>query len=573
MRTTDPGSLALLPHRHHGAPTASLRGRCLPALLLAIALVCKAGTVHAQSHHGSVLGDVDDDGRGDIILAGGVSPGGAPWVTIPVAHATGTTFTVSNDWAPDFARKATEPGAQVVAGDFDGDRHTDVAIIGRASAGLPIAFRTRLGWQEVDRDLAAFTDLARTRAPRTATAVAGDFDGNGCTDIALVGGYFADGRPRDSIAVALANRRGFIDWHVLGADVPKSLCDGTFSAATFSTGDFAIFANQLGAQVVAADFNHDGCSDLALTGGWSPPPTAGAALPPWGSVPVALSDCVRAFSDRNFALNDFPLWATQAGAKAVAGDFDGDGAGDIALTGGFSAEHLPWGSIPVAFSNWDGTFRVTNLPAVEFALYSTQVGAQVIATDLDGDGDDDLALTGGHIPAPDGVIGPSWTTIPIARSNRDGSFTVSNPFVPDFPGYATQGQGASLPATAASYSQARRHQLQVFFENIDDTGRLWKGAMFDREPFTPCDVDTGFYPRHGTCDYKLNAGPIAPLARFILGFGNGGGSWASGTARFIVDGQEVYRRVVDRFWYTRNDWFWIERFDFDYQHGTLRPLP
>jgi hypothetical protein len=57
--------------------------------------------------------------------------------------------------------------------------------------------------------------------------------------------------------------------------------------------------------------------------------------------------------------SSFPAYATQ-GALAVAGDFNHDGYGDIALAGGVvPSTDAPWGSIPVAFSNGDGSFRVT----------------------------------------------------------------------------------------------------------------------------------------------------------------------------------------------------------------------
>jgi hypothetical protein len=51
----------------------------------------------------------------------------------------------------------------------------------------------------------------------------------------------------------------------------------------------------------------------------------------------------------------------------VTGDFDHDGKWDIALTGGDG-----WNTVPVAFSNNDGTFRVTNKSAVsnDFAAFA-----------------------------------------------------------------------------------------------------------------------------------------------------------------------------------------------------------
>jgi len=54
--------------------------------------------------------------------------------------------------------------------------------------------------------------------------------------------------------------------------------------------------------------------------------------------------------------------AAQAGVSILPGDFDNDGRTDIALTGGSG-----WSTLPIAFSNGDGTFRVTNATVGDFA--------------------------------------------------------------------------------------------------------------------------------------------------------------------------------------------------------------
>ena len=47
----------------------------------------------------------------------------------------------------------------------------------------------------------------------------------------------------------------------------------------------------------------------------------------------------------------------------MVGDYDNDGLADIALTGG-----VGWNTLPVAFSNGDGTFHVTNEYIGSFAI-------------------------------------------------------------------------------------------------------------------------------------------------------------------------------------------------------------
>jgi hypothetical protein len=218
--------------------------------------------------------------------------------------------------------------------------------------------------------------------------------------------------------------------------------DGTFTVTNDAIADFAVYATQASpglmnrpVELLAADFNGDGKTDLALTGGWIP-----NANQAWNTIPVAFSNGDGTFRVTNTVVASFPLYATQAGVVAVTGDFNGDGLGDIALTGGTG-----WNTVPVAFSNGDGSFRVTNLEVANFPVYATQ-GAQVVAADFNGDGKSDLALTGGGIP---GECTP-WNTLPVAFSNGDGTFDVTNDPISVFGTYAVQ----SGPI-AVSGSQAR----------------------------------------------------------------------------------------------------------------------
>ena len=71
------------------------------------------------------------------------------------------------------------------------------------------------------------------------------------------------------------------------------------------------------------------------------------------------------------------------------GDFNRDGFGDIALVGGSG-----WSTIPIAFSDGDGTFLITNEPVPNFPVYAQQNGAKPVAGDFNKDG------LGRHRPRP-----------------------------------------------------------------------------------------------------------------------------------------------------------------------------
>jgi hypothetical protein len=239
-----------------------------------------------------------------------------------------------------------------------------------------------------------------------AKPVAGDFDGDGRADIALTGGS-SNGLPWSSIPVAF------------------SQADGSFRITNVGVADFGTYAMQGAAKPVAGDFDGDGRSDIALTGGSS----NGV---PWSSIPVAFSNGADgSFRITNCGVADFGTWATQGAVNPVPGDFDGDGRGDIGLTGG-SSNGVPWSTIPIAFSNGNGTFRITNNNVTSFGTSATQGAVMAVGGDFNADGWGDIALTGGT------ANGAPWPYIPVAFSSGDGTFTVTYKNVPDFPTFATQ---------------------------------------------------------------------------------------------------------------------------------------
>jgi hypothetical protein len=117
--------------------------------------------------------------------------------------------------------------------------------------------------------------------------------------------------------------------------------------------------------------------------------SATAAEPPSAASIAALngapeSDRASASADaltRATARGQFAARAASPGVQPVHGDFNRDGFGDIALVGGSG-----WNAVPGAFSFGDGSFRVTNSAVPDLPVYAQQAGAKPVAGDFNKDG-------------------------------------------------------------------------------------------------------------------------------------------------------------------------------------------
>jgi len=338
-------------------------------------------------------GDINRDRRGDNGIARAdivfsAVPSTSNTLIVGLSQGNGGFTEFDAPLSTDFPSWSRQPGAKTVTGDFNGDGYGDVALVGGIGwASIPTAIYSP-GSQggpffAVNNTVSA--NFAATAATAGVQPVGGDFNGDGWSDIALVGGG------QGGVRVAYSNT----------AD----------SSSTFSIQDvlglspaFLTLITTPGARVLAGDFDGDDIDDLALVGGQG-----------WASIPMELA----ATGSPNFpfqrftngAVTDFGAWAQQPGARPVVGDFNGDGRDDIALTGGQN-----WLSVPVAFSVGDGTFTVTNQVVVNIPQWAQTPGVQAVSGDYDGDGRDDIALAGGQ----------GWASIPVAFSNGDGTFNVTN---------------------------------------------------------------------------------------------------------------------------------------------------
>ncbi len=437
-------------------------------------------------------GDVSRSGASGIIL-GGTGAAGTFDAVASSTHSRTNALSFSeatDDGESTFDQSwSVTPNVKFVSGDFDGDGLYDIALTGPSGWGFvpveltshandPVRFN---GTGHVTKGLietspvptvpnpggtyppASFAlQCTGLNFPLVATQtlippVTGDFNGDGLSDIALIGG------PNwTSIPVAFSMGNTVVTG--MGAnqiDFWSTNCtDGGLNS---------YFTAQTGAtrpRLVAGDFNGDGFSDLALIGlQQGNPPT------PLSTIIVSLSNGDGSFApvDGYFTLisgvvsTQFNAWAVDPGVEVVTGDFNGDGLSDIALQkcGGGT-----WASTPIAYANGGNLgnggspglltqFVVGNIQNTTFAQDAAHPGAQLVAGDFDGDGVSDLALTGA----------PSFgTNIPMAFTNANrfsppatnATFTFENSNGGAFNGWASrQDSSPAAPIVAMSASQGR----------------------------------------------------------------------------------------------------------------------
>jgi hypothetical protein len=363
------------------------------------------------------VGDLDDDGTADLLFGCPTCPD----ILNPVGHVSivygpvtgamtvedAVTISGTVPWSPE------DLGLDVTTGDANGDGGDDVLVAARTgfylffgpvtasalSSAADATFTTRFYWTG-NRDI----------------AVASDVDGDGESDVVVA---IPDADCRSPSGGPLVSECGNVFVASANATGEVALSDATY---TF----YGAEDDNLGEGVSAGDANGDGVSDLTMVGGGTIFLIDGGGLTAGGYAPASVAS--------GTIVTDSSA-GTLGRAKQRSVDYDGDGYADLLVGSESDYAYLFNSPIVGDITSSDAEVRW------EIDAYGMDLGTDLTAGDVDGDGQIDVLLGAPSFASGDDPDGAAYLQIGKASGVVDVSTLAY------FPG--PEGRGAGLGRAVA----------------------------------------------------------------------------------------------------------------------------
>ncbi|MCX6120305.1 MAG: FG-GAP-like repeat-containing protein [Ignavibacteriales bacterium] len=297
----------------------------------------------------------------------------------------------------------------VKAGDFDGDGSLDLAIVNNGSSTVSILLNNGSG---------LFTkNSAPSVGSNPAEITSGDFNSDGSLDLAI------GNNGSRTVSILLNNGSGsFTQTSILSVGgFPRSIISGDFNG----DGSLDLAVVNSDSNMVSIFLNNGigtFTKNSSLSVGSYPGSISAGDFNADGSLDLAvINQKINSYGTVSILLNNGTGTFTQTSTLSVgsypssitAGDFNADGSLDLAITNNNNS----YGTVSILINNGSGTFTQTSTPSVGNSTTS------VIAGDFNGDGSLDLA-----------VANSNSNTVSILLNNGSGTFTqTSTPSVGSYP--------------------------------------------------------------------------------------------------------------------------------------------
>lgn len=262
-----------------------------------------------------LVGDFNGDGKSDLATLSPNSGGGwSSWYAMELGSATsGFGSTVWGSTTPQHIRNGGNGHRyELLTGDFNGDGKTDIATISPNGGGgwsewISVDISTGSGFSTQEWRAVTPAHMRNGGAPESYQTLAGDFNGDGKTDLATISAK-AGGGWAQWVALELSTGSGFrsVEW---GSGTPTHMRNGGADSTYF---------------VRALDLNGDGKTDLATLS-----PNAGGGWAEWMSVDVSAGSAFSSGTWYSSTPGHMRNGGSNAHYRVVSGDFDGTGRGSV----------------------------------------------------------------------------------------------------------------------------------------------------------------------------------------------------------------------------------------------------